>query len=101
MRKQEQININNECMKAIEQFNAYSDSNESRNKKRLDYCTAYTMENDRYYVLQSYNTIVAFIDKENGIMYDVLRYVYGYTATSGKHIAKFRRFPHVKEITYR
>lgn len=41
-------------------------------------------------LLQSYNTIVAFIDKEERAIVDVLRYVYGYTATSSQHIAKFK-----------
>ena len=42
-----------------------------------------------YYVLRSYNTIVAFIDPTTDTLYDVLRKVYGYTATSAQHIAKF------------
>ena len=44
-----------------------------------------------YHVLKSYNTIVAFIDVETDTLYDVLRYVYGYTATSASHIAKFSK----------
>ena len=44
-----------------------------------------------YRVLKSYNTIVAFIDVETDTLYDVLRYVYGYTATSASHIAKFSK----------
>ena len=42
-----------------------------------------------YHVLRSYNTIVAFIDPTTDTLYDVLRKVYGYTATSAQHIAKF------------
>lgn len=39
--------------------------------------------------LRSYNTIVAVIDDNTGEAVDVLRTVYGYTATSAQHIAKF------------
>lgn len=53
-------------------------------------CHALILENKKYVVLRSYNTIVAFIDKDSGYFYDALRYVYGYTATSSQHIAKFR-----------
>ena len=68
---------------------------------RLDYCQASTYQTRGYSFLISYNTIVAFID-DNYNMYDVLRLVYGYTATSAKHIAKFRnKFRHVSEHTWR
>lgn len=53
-------------------------------------CQAQILENEKYLVLRSYSTIVAFIDKSTGKFYDALRYVYGYTATSSQHIAKFR-----------
>ena len=107
MKKSEQIEINNKCMEAMEEFNKSGFSYMEKPKTRLDSCTAWIYENDRYYVLQSYNTIVAFIDKTTNTLYDVLRYVYGYTATSGKHIAKFRRYNKIgvweygKELTYR
>lgn len=48
-----------------------------------------------YTILLSYSTIVAFI--KDGKLYDVLRYNYGYTATSAQHIAKFARDYEVKE----
>lgn len=68
---------------------------------RLDYCQAWTYQTRGYSFLISYDTLVAFID-DSGILYDVLRLVYGYTATSAKHIAKFRnKFHHVSELTYR
>lgn len=73
-------------------------------KQRLRSCTAY-----KYYfkkegtsydiayeivVLQSYSTVVAlaYIDEEDEriSVHDFLRIVYGYTATSAQHIAKFR-----------
>lgn len=42
-----------------------------------------------FLVLKSYNTVVAVIDKEEGILYDFSRLVYGYTSTTDQHIAKF------------
>lgn len=100
MKKTEQEAINNECLKAIEVFNNANDK-EYFNRKQLDYCNAYTYETENYICLISYHTLIAFINKENGVLYDVLRYVYGYTSTSAKHISKFRRFKHNKELTFR
>ena len=69
--------------------------------ERLNYCQAETYQTRGYSFLRSYNTIVAFID-DSGNMFDVLRLVYGYTATSAKHIAKFRnKFRNVSEHTWR
>lgn len=52
-------------------------------------CNATNYENERYIVLVSYTTTVAFIDKQEHSAYDILRLVYGYTSTSAQHIAKF------------
>lgn len=70
---------------------AYNDfkSNAIIASRKLRSCSAVVHETDNYYFLQSYNTIVAFIDKSTDTCYDVLRLVYGYTATSAQHIAKF------------
>ena len=57
--------------------------------KRLRSCTAEVCETENYYVLRSYNTIVAVITKEHGQLYDALRMVYGFTSTSAQHITKF------------
>lgn len=59
--------------------------------KRLRTCSAKVYETDNYYILQSYRTNVAVIDKRTDTLYDVLRIVYGYTSTSSQHIAKFSR----------
>lgn len=58
--------------------------------ERLNHCNAYICYLDHYVFLKSYNTIVAFFDYYNYILYDVLRYEYGYTSTSAQHISKFR-----------
>ena len=57
--------------------------------KRLRTCQAMVFEFDNCYILQSYHTLVAGIRKDTGEEFDFLRMVYGYTATSAQHIAKF------------
>lgn len=57
--------------------------------KRLRTCSAKVLETPSFFILRSYNTVVAVIDKCTGSTWDVLRMVYGYTATSAQHIAKF------------
>lgn len=56
---------------------------------RLRYCSATVYETPNYYLLRSYNTVIACIGKSTGICYDVLRHVYGYTHTSAQHINTF------------
>ena len=58
---------------------------------RLRSCSAYVAETKDFFILKSYNTIVAFINKYSGQKFDFLRYVYGYTSTSAQHISKFFR----------
>ena len=58
-------------------------------EKQLRTCNAYVTETENFYVLRSYNTFVAAIDKNTNTLYDFLRLVYGYTATSAQHIRKF------------
>ena len=57
---------------------------------RIDYCQAWQGKMHGIIVLQSYQTKVAAYDINNNVFYDFLRWSYGYTATSAKHIAKFR-----------
>ena len=57
--------------------------------KRLRSCSADVLETPSFFILRSYNTVVAVIDKCTGSTWDVLRMVHGYTATSAQHIAKF------------
>lgn len=59
--------------------------------KRLRSCSAIVWETEHYYILQSYNTHVAVIAKTTDTLYDLLRCVYGYTATSAQHISKFEK----------
>lgn len=69
---------------------------------RLRSCNACVWETKHFYILQSYATMVAAIDKESNIMFDFLRYAYGYTATSAQHIAKFAHdYGAISRYTYR
>ena len=90
MKKSEQLSINRECEQAFAMAwdNEYVDAD--LEWTRLRNCTAWVAETENYIWLRSYNTIVAFIVKSTDTLYDILRYVYGYTSTSAQHIAKFR-----------
>ena len=88
MRKEEQYAINRECLEAITECNA--NKGNFITSKRLRNCSAVVLEYENYYILQSYDTLIAFIDKATDTLYDVLRYVYGFTSTSAQHISKFK-----------
>lgn len=88
MKKSEQLTINSIIEKALD--NANLEFVDRKFVTRLRTCNARVYETDNYYFLESYNTFVAFIDKSTDTIYDVLRWVYGYTSTSAQHIAKFR-----------
>ena len=66
--------------------------------KRLRTTKSFVYETASYYVLRSYNSFVAFIRKSDGTCFDILRAVYGYTATSAQHIAKFRHDYNANDI---
>lgn len=104
MKKADQQRINSRVLEFIKTYNNLD--TEIISSERLDYCQAsiITVNANCYMfkVLQSYNTIVAVYDETNHILYDFLRYVYGYTATSAKHISKFRNRCGYREVlTYR
>ena len=89
MKKSAQLTINNTVISAYEKWSFDREPIVSFN--RLNYCNAYVLDTANYLVLRSYQTDIAIIDKRTGVMYDFLRFVYGYTATSAQHIAKFER----------
>lgn len=90
MKKSEMVIINNEVLSAWKQAKEVWDKVSYYTEgKYLRHCKAWVYETDEFYFLQSYGTIVAFIDKSTDTLYDVLRYVYGYTSTSAQHISKF------------
>ena len=82
------------CKEEIQTLRAYQSG------ERLRHCTATVIRGNNGWFLKSYHTIVAYIpfkpvvhplygNIESGVCFDFLRYVYGYTATSAQHIAKF------------
>lgn len=87
MTKTEQQSMNMEVDSFVDRFN--DESPELRRSKKLRSCQATVYIYDEYILLKSYNTIVAGIDRKTDTLYDFLRMVYGYTATSAQHIAKF------------
>lgn len=105
MKKTEQQQINDRVLDFIEKYNNLN--TDVIKTERLDYCKATiinvsTADGFKFRLLQSYNTIIACYDETSHILYDFLRYVYGYTATSAKHISKFRNRCGYREVlTYR
>ena len=94
MKKSVQIVINEWVENAFE--NCMDEYQDCKNNfrvtcKQLRTCQAYIYETENFYILRSYHTIVACINKNNGQCYDFLRMVFGYTATSAQHISKFIR----------
>ena len=90
MKKEEQRIINDSILKEWEKATQELECRSEYNINRLRSCSAEVLTTEHYHFLKSYNTIIAFIDKNTDTCYDVLRYVYGYTSTSAQHIAKFR-----------
>ena len=112
MKKSEQLAINEQVVALVNDFN--KTNNYTGNFNRLRSCSAEVapvIDSETgellYYVLRSYNTIVAAIDVRTDTLYDFLRYVYGYTSTSAQHIAKFgqdygrSKWGCAKRVTYR
>ena len=100
MKKQEIIKENDIVLGALNNLDEAIEDNGAKYLSdlkftRLRTCNARVATVSGYIVLVSYNTMVAFI--KDGFLYDVLRYVYGYTSTSSQHIAKFARDYGVKE----
>lgn len=90
MKKSAQIAINNSVISAYETWLFSRESLIS--VRRLNYCNAHILETANYYVLRSHQTDIAIIDKRTNVMYDFLRYVYGYAPSSAQHVAKFDSF---------
>lgn len=66
-----------------------------RNCKRrikLYSCNAEILEYKGFFALVSYGTPIAVYAPDNATLYDCLRIVYGYTATSAQHISKFSKW---------
>lgn len=89
MNKKLQIQVNKEVLAVVDRYNEEIEHCTIGEGKRLRTCQAYVYETPNFYVLRSYNTVVALIEKSSDTCYDFLRKVYGYTNTSAKHISKF------------
>ena len=94
MKKTEQREINGIVMyhfgKALQEY--YQEKRDAKHIQegtRLRSCQAWVYETENYFLLQSYNTFIACMDKRDFSVYDALRHEYGYTSTSAQHIAKF------------
>lgn len=72
---------------AMEQY--YHEPWKVISQKPLRKCNACVVETTDFFILKSYRTYVAVIEKSSGDIGDVLRGVYGYTSTSCQHISKF------------
>ena len=69
----------------------YSVFTNGKRRCKLYSCNAEIRECTGILVLVSYGTPIA-VYTDDGSLYDCLRVVYGYTATSSQHIAKFRKW---------
>lgn len=88
-KRESQVFCNKICVEVYE--DAMAELNSTCNHKRLRSCSAVVFETENYYILKSYFTPIAVIAKSTDTLYDVLRYVYGYTLTSAQHISKFEK----------
>ena len=95
MKMKEQKYINDLVLDAIEK--SCSNSSDLEVVGRLRTCKAYVLEDNDYYYLKSYNTLISVIEKSTSKLFDFLRLAYGYTPTSAQHIAKFAKDYHAKE----
>ena len=59
---------------------------------KLYSCKAEIWEYNGIIALVSYSTPIAVYTPDNATLYDCLRIVYGYTATSSQHISKFSKW---------
>ena len=90
MSKKLQLEANKEVMLAVDRYNDELNHDCPITEiGRLRSCQAKVYETPGFYVLRSYRTVVAIIEKSTDTCYDFLRAVYGYTNTSAQHISKF------------
>ena len=93
MKKNEQVDINNYVENIVNDINALLRTYDAPIKwHQLYRCSADTCSVGGWILLRSYSTIVAAYNIYNHELFDFLRLVYGYTATSAQHIAKFRNY---------
>lgn len=89
MKKAEQRAINTKVEHELDWFKSVTHAEDIHKIMQLRTCKATVFDADRFLVLKSYDTIVAIIKKEDMTLFDFSRYVYGCTAVTAQHIAKF------------
>lgn len=94
----EQKQVNEKCVAALDRLTTLPGFSPVGCMVKFRSCNASTYEFKQYTVLYSYGTLVAIYDAHTNILYDVLRLVYGYTATSAQHIAKFSSYLFYRNI---
>lgn len=92
MKKTEQIGVNTYVENIVNDINALLRTSSPSAWDRFYRCTAEWAQVGQWILLRSYSTIVAAYNRVTDEFFDFLRLVYGYTATSAQHIAKFREF---------
>lgn len=93
MKKNEKVKVNTYIENVVNDINALMRTSDTPIKwVQLYHCTAETGAVGDWILLRSYSTIVAAYNFETDELFDFLRLVYGYTATSEHHIAKFHSF---------
>lgn len=98
MKKNEQLEVNAYIENIVNDIKALiSTSDTPIMWVQLYHCSAETGAVGDWILLRSYSSIVAAYNFETDELFDFLRLVYGYTATSAKHIAKFHKF--IRSVT--
>ena len=92
MKKTEQIEVNTYVENIVNDINALLSTSSPAAWCRLYHCSAEWAQLGDWVLLRSYSTIVAAYNADTDEFFDFLRLVYGYTATSAQHIAKFRNY---------
>lgn len=92
MKKNEQLEVNAYVENISNDINALLRTVYPSNWHRLYNCKAEWTQAGDWMILRSYSSIVAAYNVNTDELFDFLRLVYYYTATSAQHIAKFHRF---------
>lgn len=92
MKKCDQIEVNAYIENIYNGINALLRTSSPVAWYRLYHCRAEWSQVGEWMILRSYSTIVAVYNVYTDDLFDFLRLVYGYTATSAQHIAKFHGF---------
>lgn len=94
----ERMLTNEEVLAVLNDVNLCIDTFGTNSRRKLRSCKAEICSTEGYIILYSYGTMVAAYAPETDTVYDFLRYVYGYNATSAQHITKFTADMHASHI---